>query len=733
MTSPHQCEHCAVFGKAEFGRCGSQPQPPEFRECGDTPQSSVEDVDMMKAGEKDRSKLDYCVLDTTSTICWQCHTWLCKRKFEEHVVIAVENVQDGSLLHTSEVRNLMRCEERGCQLCSTVLASIRLQVRVTLPEQEPLSNLTRYSLYLLSDVLGWTIKIVFEAALEVIRTDIRLVPCETIESEDHVGTPQWILDSTSIDNGEARICFQQPHDSCTYRIDTRCVAAQIKAWLENCKSLHQSCSGRRESCDKRQHPFRLLFLGDENAPYARLVDANTADSKTEYVTMSHRWDSSTKATETTRANISDAYQNISLDAYPQHFKEAISLTKRLGFKYMWVDSLCIIQDCRKDWLKQATLMHQIYSSGRLNLALLQSFTHQEPTGQAHTNAEVLGCNVPLLDSNGLDRNLICWKPENFDHVLEKSSLYSRGWTFQERVLSLRTVHFGKQLYWECCSLRASTTFPSSVDYPCNFVDDSVLKFKQLSLNPGEDVAGTLHRTWCSVVRDYSKRDFTEPSDRLIALSGVAKRLRQVYSLSEDEYLYGLWKPCLPEQLLWGIETDQRFDTKQTNAGPSWSWVSHMHSSRFMSTHLGSEFLRERLATVIGFPDVKEEICCANLNASFNNAWANMSLSGILIPFDSSISTAITIEFDCCLCERGSNIYLLPILGDLGTIYGLVLQSVSVEESVAYSCSAFRRLGLFQSYQTTIEEMLYKQQPCMPLSLDWVTLRDLQGSTLTLVS
>lgn len=153
----------------------------------------------------------------------------------------------------------------------------------------------------------------------------------------------------------------------------------------------------------------------------------------------------------------------------------------------------------------------------------------------------------------------------------------------------------------------------------------------------------------------------------------------------------------------------------------------------MSTYLGSEFLRERLATVIGFPDVKEEICCANLNASFNNAWANMSLSGILIPFDSSISTAITIEFDSCLCERGSNIYVLPILGDLGTIYGLVLQSVSVEESVAYSCSAFRRLGLFQSYQTTIKEMLYKQQPCMPLSLDWATLRDLQGSTLTLVS
>lgn len=190
MTSPHHCEHCAVFGKAGFDRCGSQPQPPEFRECGATPQSSMGEVDMIKTGEKDRSKLDCCVVDTTSTICWQCHTWLCIRKFEEHGVIAVENVQDGSLLHTSEVRNLARCKQRGCRLCSIVLASIRLQARVKLPEQEPLSNLTRYSFYLLPDVPGWTIKIVFEATLEVIRTDIRLVSCETIESKENVGTSQ---------------------------------------------------------------------------------------------------------------------------------------------------------------------------------------------------------------------------------------------------------------------------------------------------------------------------------------------------------------------------------------------------------------------------------------------------------------------------------------------------------------------------------------------------------------
>ena len=400
---------------------------------------------------------------------------------------------------------------------------------------------------------------------------------------------------------------------------------------------------------------------------------------------------------------------------------------------MWIDFLCIIQDCREDWSKQAPLMHQIYSNGALNLALLQNFTHQEPLSQVHARPEVLGCNLPLQDPSGFIRDLICWKPENFDYVLQKSPLYSRGWMFQERALSPRTVHFGKQLYCECCSLRASTSFPFTVDYPGQFADESTLNFKQLTLNSNQSVAVSLHGIWCSVVRDYSGRDFIKPSDKLIALSGVAQRLQHVYSLSEDEYLYGLWKPCLPEELLWGIEDVQRINIKQTNAGPSLSWVSHPLPSRFVNMHLGSEYLRERLAKVIGFHDMERDISSLNLDASSNNTPATLSLKGILIPSDSSISTTISIELEYCACEEGSNAYSLPILREIDTIYGSLLQSVSGEEDIACKCSTFRRLGLFQGHQTTIEKAVYKQQPSMPKLSDWATLLDLQGSILTLVS
>ena len=672
-------------------------------------QSGMGDSYIMKADDKDHSKPDYYAIKSTSETCWQYRIWLQSERLQKYMVVAAEDIQDGSLLYTSEVQNLMLCEASGCQLCHTILASIRLQAQVKLPGQEPFNGLTRYSLYLLPDTPGWTIKILFEAALEVLRTDLRLVLCNRIKSEDVLGMPQWALDSTGVGDGKSRICFQQPHEGCIYRLDTNCATAQIKKWIDNCKSLDQSCCGQRKCYDKQGHPFRLLFLGDEHALCPRLVDANTMGSEIDYVTLSHRWDSSTKSTETTRKNILSAYQNISLNAYPTHFKEAMSLTKRLGFKYISIDSLCIIQDCPEDWSKQAILMHHIYSNGVVNLALLQNFADRKPMDEADANAEVLGCKITSSDPSGSFREPICWKPENFDFVLQKSHLYSRGWTFQERLLSPRTVHFGKQMYWECRSRRASTAFPSTVDYPGLFADDFVLKFKQLTLNSRQDVAGELHSIWCSVVRDYSGRDLTKPSDRLVALSGVAKRLQHIYSLGNDEYSYGLWKPCLPEQLLWGIEDVQRVNINQTNAGPSWSWVSHMHLTKFVSLYLGSEFLRQRLATFIGFHHVEEKIRRINLSTSSSNMSATLSLNGILIPLDKSISRTVAIEIDCSAYEPCSNTYLLPILGDVGAVYGLVLQSISIEGDIAQSGSIFRRLGLFQGRQTIIEEILYKRQ------------------------
>ena len=280
MASLHQCQHPEVASKFQSDHCGRQFHAPEPRGCGAPPQSGVGDLAVTNADDKDRSKSQCCASESNSEICGQCQTWFCKERFQGHMVIAAKNVDVGSFLHASEVRNLIHCEARGCQLCHTVLASIRLQVKVELPNQEPLSDLTRYSLYLLPDVPGWTIKVVFQAAFKFLRTGLRLVQCDRIRSEDNLETPKWVLDQTIVGDGKPRI-FQLPHECCSYRLDAKCVAAQIKKWFKDCKSLHQNYCGLHKGYDDHGHNFRLLFFGDEQAPCARLVDANTMDSETE--------------------------------------------------------------------------------------------------------------------------------------------------------------------------------------------------------------------------------------------------------------------------------------------------------------------------------------------------------------------------------------------------------------------------------------------------------------------
>ena len=159
----------------------------------------------------------------------------------------------------------------------------------------------------------------------------------------------------------------------------------------------------------------------------------------------------------------------------------------------------------------------------------------------------------------------------------------------------------------------------------------------------------------------------------------------------------------------------------------------MRLTKFVNLHLGSESFRQRLATFIGFHHVEEKMPRINPSTGSNNTSANLSLNGILIPLDQSFSTIFAIEMDCSAYELCSNTYILPILRDVGTVYGLVLQSTSIEGDIAQSRSSFRRLGLFQGRQTVVEEILYKRQPAMESLSDWATLLHLHGSTLTLVS
>jgi hypothetical protein len=99
----------------------------------------------------------------------------------------------------------------------------------------------------------------------------------------------------------------------------------------------------------------------------RLRDGNTLPSSTHYLTLSHCWGRERIFT-LLRSNFESFYQNIDTAKLPKTFQDALWMTRRLGFKHLWIDSLCIIQDSHDDWLKEAPQMGEVYRNATLNLA-----------------------------------------------------------------------------------------------------------------------------------------------------------------------------------------------------------------------------------------------------------------------------------------------------------------------------------------------------------------------------
>lgn len=149
--------------------------------------------------------------------------------------------------------------------------------------------------------------------------------------------------------------------------------------------------------------------------------------------------------------------------------------------------------------------------------------------------------------------------------MEKEPISKGVWSFQERVLSRRTVHFASdQIYFECLShfvsedgllerLRYHTTVEK--------LPDGADHCRKRAAN-----ASPLSR-WFSILWDYGRRQSSTPSDKLPALSNVARAFQQML---DDDYIVGYWKKSLIESLCW-----QSLHCKPAgeSSAPSWSWAS----------------------------------------------------------------------------------------------------------------------------------------------------------------
>jgi Heterokaryon incompatibility protein (HET) len=157
-----------------------------------------------------------------------------------------------------------------------------------------------------------------------------------------------------------------------------------------------------------------------------------------------------------------------------------------------------------------------------------------------------------------------WKNHEKDYLLARFNIWNdgivnqelnrRGWVLQERLLSPRTIHFGTQIFWECCELQACETWPEGLPFGLSHLEyyrNRVLgsKLHPLSIDGSLKTSESLYQLWKNIVRSYMDCKLTKISDRVIALSGVAKEMQAIL---EDEYMAGLWRKDLLHELVWFV-------------------------------------------------------------------------------------------------------------------------------------------------------------------------------------
>src|SRR3569833_3117988 len=290
-------------------------------------------------------------------------------------------------------------------------------------------------------------------------------------------------------------------------------------------------------------PTRVLDLGEDAADLSgqlRLFEPR--DLSAAYVTLSHCWVNRNILT-TTSGNLATHLSSLLFSLLPPTFQEAVQVCRWLGVRYLWIDSLCIVQDDVLDWEEQASKMADIYENAFFTLAahgtarsqhsLLPSPVEYEIT----THLPTVGGNIRVRLINTHD--FLSPADVILGGVGEQppDTINGRGWCYQERLLSSQILHFThSEVLHEDRNGR--------IRCQCGYHS----LFNSICQRPSLKNSRTPTKLWRKTVGQYTKRSFTNQWDILPGLAGIARRFQQFYQ--PGQYLAGLWRGDLARWLCW---------------------------------------------------------------------------------------------------------------------------------------------------------------------------------------
>lgn len=290
-------------------------------------------------------------------------------------------------------------------------------------------------------------------------------------------------------------------------------------------------------------PERLLDIREQ---IPRLISCRGAQSEAQgrtcYAALSYCWGTSEDAMHqltTTRRTILQRQRGIQYDEMPPVLRDAVHITRNLDIPFLWIDSLCILQDDISDWESQCPQMDNIYGHAQVTLVAASSKSCRESFLQPEAPRALLPFNSMRRPGFGglLQVEFLgCSEsPRDFDGMSD-SRLATRGWAIQERILSTRMIVFGRSDVHFICPLSSPTTSSHPLGLSISKVREAETKI--------------LYAYWTQLldeIKHITPDSFTKSTDLLPALSGLAAYFG---GRLEDNYCAGHWHKDLHNSLMW---------------------------------------------------------------------------------------------------------------------------------------------------------------------------------------
>ncbi len=381
-------------------------------------------------------------------------------------------------------------------------------------------------------------------------------------------------------------------------------------WLLHCLDEHEKCG---ISYDNSWTPTRLIHVGGSNQE-PHLLDQAAIPLEARYMTLSHCW-GSLPSLKLTTATLESFKNQIPMKTLPKTFHDAVLVARALNVDYLWIDSLCIMQDSDVDWQSESSEMNNIYKNGICNIAAVDSV---DANSGCFFDRDATDLNTLVIKTAWEDCESAFYTCEKLEDSWEagvlQRPLFKRAWVVQERFLAPRMLHFGRrQVFWECREHVASESCPLGI----------IASNGQRIAGPGRELPPVvsnlrapvsrlrgvpdIYTLWEDLVEHYSDKDLTRLTDRFVAISGIAKELKRI---SDEllpngmQYLAGLWGTNIDlrnleqqqpssaaktagateesegvfldipfTQLLWGPIAENGGRRVTEYPAPSWSWLS----------------------------------------------------------------------------------------------------------------------------------------------------------------